>query len=187
MHSTGNFLTSIRLSILQKKNNWPILQNVDVNSDDFFEFVKSKNLDLLVSVGGSQKFKKRILEAPKYGCINMHNSKLPKFRGMLPTFWALLNFENDSTSATTIFKMDEDLDSGPIILQEEFKLDEEESLDHLIKRTKRDGARLMVEAIKKYQSGEPKLYPNNPSEATYFSFPGKKDIQRFNEKGYRLL
>ena len=147
----GQFPNLFSVEHFAEKNNWPVLKNVDVNSNDFFEFVRSKDLDLLVSVGGSQKFKKRILETPKYGCINIHNSKLPKFRGMLPTFWALLNIENDPVSATTIFKMDEELDSGPIILQDEFLLQKEESLDYLIKRTKRKGAKLMIEAIKKYQ------------------------------------
>ena len=183
----GRFPGVYSIRHLAMKVGWDVLPYTNVNSKAFIGLVNELQLDMLVSVGGSQKFKTEVLNAPKYGCLNIHNSKLPKLRGMLPTFWALLDYEKDPTSASTIFRMDEDWDAGPIVLQEEFALDPGESLEQLIVRSKKAGAQLMLDAILLHQDGEPEYRENNPEEATYRSFPKKADVELFKSKGYRLL
>jgi methionyl-tRNA formyltransferase len=87
----------------------------------------------------------------------------------------------------TVFKMNEELDAGDIILQREVVLDPKESLEDLITRTKIANAQLILDAIRLYKNGVPKMIPNDESQATYFSFPTKDDVKRFREKGLKLV
>ena len=183
----GKFPGSFSVEHYLLKHNWKIIKTNSVNTPEFIEKVKQMDLDLIVSAGASKKFKATILTTPKYGCINIHNSRLPKTRGMLPSFWSLLNYDIEPVTAMTIFKMDEELDSGDIILQHEVKLDPEESLEALIIRTKKENAHLLVDALNLYKNGEPSLSPNDNSQATYFSFPTKEDVKKFKAKGLKLL
>ena len=119
----GKFPGKYSVRHVLKKNGWDILKYKNVNGKYFLKYANDNNVDLIVSVGGSQKFKTKVLNTPKYGCINIHNSKLPKNRGVLPTFWAMMDYENDDSTAMSVFKMDEDWDSGLIIKQKEKCLD----------------------------------------------------------------
>jgi methionyl-tRNA formyltransferase len=183
----GRLPGAYSLEHLARRVGWPVLAATDVNSPAFLATIREQQIDLVVSVGASQKFKRPVLEAPRFGCINLHNSKLPRLRGMLPTFWALFEYDRDPTSALTVFKMTEDLDAGPLVLQREFALDPAEPLDRLIKRTKGLGAELVVDAIALYRHGEPPLTPMDPALATYKSFPKKQDVDAFRARGYRIL
>jgi methionyl-tRNA formyltransferase len=176
---------SVRHVLLRQ--GWPILGQQDIHSKEILTLVRDRQIDLIVSVAASQKFRPEVLSAPRYGCINIHNARLPKNRGMLPNFWALYNYDREPMSAVTVHKMNEALDDGPIILQKEFELDHDESLHDLIIRTKRLSAMALSEVLGKYQAGEPPLFPNDAAEATYHSFPSGEDVSRFREKGLRLL
>ncbi len=178
-------LISLTQIIARKK--WKVISTADVNSSEFLEMIRPWNLDLIVSVAASQVFKSGILSLPRYGCINIHNSKLPKNRGMLPNFWALLDSDLESTSAMTVHKMNERLDDGDIVLQEEFPLDRNESLHDLIVRTKRLNAHLVLKTIKLFKKGEPVSIHNDARAATYHTFPTKDDVRLFRSKGLRLL
>lgn len=183
----GNFWGIFSLEHLLLKKGWKIIHITDANSKEFREIVEKQNIDLLVSVAASQKLKSEILSKPKYGCINIHNAKLPKNRGMLPNFWSLYNYDLDPISAMTVHKMNEKLDEGSIILQKEFNLNPQESLHELIVKTKRANAHLILEVIEMYKQGEPNYLPNDSQAATYNSFPTKEDVRKFRVKGLKLL
>ena len=184
----GNFPGTFSVMHSLLKNGYKVFSFEDVNAEEFIDFVKEKEVDLLVSVGGSQKFKSQILNTPKLACINIHNAKLPKNRGMLPTFWAMVQYDEDPSTAMTVFKMDENLDSGDIILQEEVPLNpKEESLEELIIKMKKKNAPLILKAIRMFKDGTPPMLPNDNSKATYFSFPKREDVKKFKSKGYKLL
>ncbi len=183
----GNFFGAFSLEHFFKKHNWNIIQIKNINSDESLKYLNKLNLDLIVSVAASQIFKKELLELPKYGCINVHNAKLPKNRGMMPCFWALLNYDNEPYSATTIHRMNEKLDDGKIILQEDFKLDPNESLHKLLIRTKKLSAHLLMKTLEFYVIGEPVYLPNDASLSTYHSFPTRDDVKKFKAKGLKLL
>jgi methionyl-tRNA formyltransferase len=87
----------------------------------------------------------------------------------------------------TVHAMNDCLDDGPIVLQEELPLDPAESLDRLIARTKRLNARLVLKAIALYRHGTPPLSPNDRAHATYNAFPTRADVRRFRAKGLKLL
>ena len=104
----------------------------------------------------------------------------------MPNFWSLFNYENDSISAVTIHKMNETLDDGEILLQKYFNLDPKESLDSLIRRTKKLSVVAFLEAIKILKSNIINFIVNDSKFATYNTFPTYEDVKRFKAKGYRL-
>jgi methionyl-tRNA formyltransferase len=173
-------------NILHAKK-WEKVDIQDINSIVSKNILSAMNLDLIVSIAASQKFRREILNLPRYGCINVHVAKLPKNRGMMPNFWSLYNYDKERMSAVTVHKMNDELDDGPIILQEEFVLNEKESLHTLMKKSKVLSAHLVARALLLYRNGEPKYIHNDASLATYNSFPTKADVRSFNSKGLKLL
>jgi methionyl-tRNA formyltransferase len=182
----GKFPGVFSVEHILRKKNQNIIEIKNINSRESLEYLKFLNIDVIFSIAASQIFKKGILELPKLGCYNIHTSKLPKNRGMMPNFWSLYNYDIDPVSAVTIHKMNEALDDGDILLQEEFQLNQSESLDSLIRRTKKLSAEVFMKAIEIISIGEPELLKNDPSNATYHTFPTKGDVSRFKEKGFKL-
>ena len=183
----GRFPGTFSLKHLLMKKGWNIINTRNVNSEEFLNNIQSGQVSLIVSVAASQIFKSPLLSAPRYGCINIHNSRLPKNRGMLPNFWALYHYDAEPLSAMTVHKMNDELDGGQIILQEEFSLDPTQSLDQLIRKTKQMNAHLVLRAIQLFHHGEPTTMPNDASLATYNTFPKKADVDKFKAKGLKLL
>jgi methionyl-tRNA formyltransferase len=183
----GKFPGAFSLEHLLLKEGWNIIHITDVNSLEFHQLIEPMELDLLVSVAASQKLKQALLSKPRYGCINIHNANLPKNRGMLPNFWSLYHYDTEPISAMTVHKMNEKLDDGPIVLQKEFELNPQESLDNLIIKTKQLNAPVLLEAIQMFKNGEPEYLANDASQATYNTFPTKEDVKKFKAKGLRLL
>jgi methionyl-tRNA formyltransferase len=156
-----------------------------VNSAEYLDRLRKLNLDLIISVNASQKFKSGILALPRLGCINVHGALLPRYRGRLPSFWVLANGERET--GTTVHFMNEDLDDGPILLQEKVAIEPDDTQDSLIRKTKTMGARLIVEAIDRLEQGSASTMPNDRSQATYFSFPTREDGLRLRQQGRRFL
>lgn len=184
----GCFPGSFSVTHYLLKHKIPIIHNQNINEPVFVSRLRAMQLDLIVSAGASQKFKDAILRTPRLGCINIHNSMLPKGRGMYPTFWALLNHDKDRETAMSIFLMDEEWDAGPILVQEKVALEPMRSLDYLTKKLKIANGPLLVDLLKRYRDGEdvPRL-PNDSNLATYHTFPKRIDVDAFRAKGLRLL
>lgn len=182
----GNFPGSFSIEHILLKNGIKIFEIKNMNSNESVEFMKSLDLDIIFSIAASQIFKENILSLPSTGCFNIHTSKLPKNRGMMPNFWSLFNYENDPISAVTIHKMNKELDDGEILLQKYFDLDPIESLDRLIRRTKKLSVDAFLEAITLLDDGNIKFLANNSEFASYNTFPSKADVKKFRAKGYRL-
>jgi methionyl-tRNA formyltransferase len=183
----GRFPGHFSLQHVFLKKKLPVLALDDVNSVAFVELLEELKIDLVVSVAASQKVKRATLETPRYGIINVHNAKLPKNRGMLPNFWSLYHYDREPMSAMTVHRMNEALDDGAIVLQEEFRLDPNRSLHDLIIETKKKNAHLVLKALQLYKEGPPPLRPNDRTQATYNTFPNKEDVKAFRAKGLRLL
>lgn len=157
----------------------------NINDDSFVNELKKKNLDLVVSVAASQIFKKGVLGAARFGCINLHSGKLPRYRGMLPCFWQLLNKE--PVAGVTVHCMNSKIDDGDIIMQRDVPINTSESLETLIIKTKRVAAELLVESLYRFCEGDIHYLPNDREKATYFTFPSPEDVRRFRDQGLRLL
>jgi methionyl-tRNA formyltransferase len=182
----GKFPGIFSVEHLLRKENLNIIQIKNINSQDSLNFLKTLNLDIVFSIAASQIFKEDILNLPRIGCFNIHTSKLPKNRGMMPNFWSLYNYDKDPVSAITIHKMNSKLDDGEILLQQLFDLNPKESLDKLIKRTKKITAELFLEAIIMLDTGKQKFIKNDSSVASYNTFPNKEDVKKFRMKGLRI-
>lgn len=120
---------------------------LDIKTD-----IEDLNPDLIVVVSYGKFLPKSILEIPKYGCINVHPSLLPKYRGSAPIQWAIIN--GDKITGTTIMQMNEKMDAGDIILQKEVKIGENETTGELWARLSLISANLLLEAINKIKNGE---------------------------------
>lgn len=173
------------LSAILKKYGIPIVQYKSVNDKKFIDYIKNENISVVVSVAASEIFKKEVLQAPPLGCINMHSGPLPKYRGMMPSFWTLFNKEEYAW--VTIHMMTEKLDDGPIILQDKFKIKDGETYNSLARRSKEFGAELMCKALNSLLEGNVTCSPNDSSKATYYTFPTKQEVKTFKKNGGRIL
>lgn len=170
---------------LSKVNGIEILYQNDIHQPEFLDKLRRKDLDLIISVAAPTIFKQELIELPRLGCINIHHAPLPRYRGMMPNFWQL--YHGEKTVGITIHKINPKIDEGEIILQRQVLINPSESLDALIKRTKRLGAHYMLEAIEMIRNGRVQYKENRPGEGSYFSFPKREDVRKFRGMGYRLL
>ena len=117
---------------------------------EFIEEIKSLNPDVICVVAYGKILPKEILEIPKFGCINVHGSLLPKYRGAAPIQWAVINGDK-ITGITTMF-MDIGMDTGDMILKEETEIGEDETTGELWERLSKIGAKLLVKTIEKIEA-----------------------------------
>lgn len=120
-------------------------------NEEFINEIKNMNPDLIVVVAYGKILPKEILDIPKYGCINVHGSLLPKYRGAAPIQWAVLNGDK-VTGITTMF-MDVGMDTGDMILKREVSIGENETTGELWDRLSKIGGDLLVETVKQIEAG----------------------------------
>lgn len=128
--------------------------------------------DLIVVVAYGKLLPKAVLDIPKYGCVNVHGSILPKWRGAAPIQWTVLS--GDEYGGVTTMYMNEGLDTGDIIFTREVKVGENETSGELFDRLCVDGAELLSETIKAIEDGIAPRIPQNNDEATYASMLSKE-------------
>ena len=155
------------------------------NSEDFISQILSRGSDMIVSVACPYILKRRLLSTPPMGCINLHHALLPRYRGMMPTFWQLYNGER--SVGLTIHYMTEKLDEGGCLLQETLDIDPTETLDELIRRSKKRAARSLVRVLGQLESGAPVPVTLAGKEGSYFTFPSRQQIREFHCKGLRAI
>jgi methionyl-tRNA formyltransferase len=154
-----------------------------VNDADYIRAVKERNIDLIVSVAAPQIFKKEILAAPRYGCINSHSALLPENKGMMPVFWGM--YKNAPEIGVTIHYMDENLDSGDIIVQQRVAVGDE-SLHAMILKTKLISATLVHETLHRIMRGTVEKIAMPPG-GSYQTFPTPAEVKEFRRRGKRIM
>ena len=133
--------------------NIPIYQPLKVkNNIEFIDEIKALNPDIICVVAYGRILPKEILEIPKYGCINVHGSLLPKYRGAAPIQWSVINGE-EKTGITTMY-MDVGMDTGDMILKEEVEIGKDETTGKLWDRLSKIGGELLVKTIKLIEQGK---------------------------------
>ena len=120
-------------------------------NEEFIGKIKEMSPDLIVVVAYGKILPKEILDIPKYGCINVHGSLLPKYRGAAPIQWAVLNGDK-VTGITTMF-MDVGMDTGDMILKREVEIDDDETTGELWDKMSKVGGELLVETVKQIENG----------------------------------
>lgn len=168
-----------------KDNNIPIIVlNSPINEKQSVDQIKAFAPDLLVSILGNQIFKKPIIELAPNGCLNLHTALLPKYRGLMPTFWVMKN--NEHNTGVSVFYVNKGIDSGPIIVQKQVEIGNK-TQEELITITKKIGMEAIAESIDLIYKNDVQLIENDDSKKTYFTFPTKKDVVEFRNKGKKFF
>ena len=143
----------------------PVYQPVKVREPEFVEKLRSMEPDAIVVVAFGQILPKSILELPKYGCINIHASLLPKYRGAAPIQWAVIDGEKES-GITTMY-MDEGLDTGDMLEKVVIPLEEKETGGSLHDKLSAAGGQLILSTLKGLEEGTLKGTPQGDSDTCY--------------------
>jgi methionyl-tRNA formyltransferase len=156
-----------------EKYGIPVVQPERLRNKEFADYLTGVHPDLAVVAAFGQILPRAILEIPKMGCINVHPSLLPKYRGAAPINWALIRGE--VKTGVTIMLMDEGMDTGDILTQEETMIEPMETFGKLNERLALMGARLLVPAIEMVASGNSTRRSQDASQATYAPRLTKED------------
>ena len=150
-----------------------VLQPEKVRTPDFLETFRQLAPDLVIVAAFGQILPGEIIHGPREGCINIHPSLLPKYRGAAPINWALIRGEEKT--GVTIMRMDEGVDSGDILLQEETPIGEEETFGALHDRLANMGAGLLLKALAQLEAGTLRPRPQDHRLATAAPRLGPED------------
>ena len=158
-------MTAVKEYALTKK--LPVLQPAKIRTQEFVEELKALKPELIVVVAFGQFLPKDILQMPKYGCINVHASLLPKYRGAAPIHYAIMNGEKES--GVTIMMMDEGMDTGAMLAKSVTAISDDMTMGVLHDQLKIAGAKLLLDVVEGLEKGTIKPVPQNNEEATYAS------------------
>ena len=166
-----------------------VLQPEKAGTPEFIETIRALEPDVIAVAAYGKILKPALLEIPKYGCINVHASLLPKYRGASPIQWAVI--DGEEKSGVTIMHMAEGLDTGDMIMKEEVTLDKKETAGSLHDKLAAVGGPLLLKALDALSAGTAQRIRQNEEEATYVttldkSF-GKIDFNNPAEKIERLI
>lgn len=171
----GYTLTPPPVKVCAAENNIPVYQPEKVKDGTAFEIIKELAPDVIVVVAYGKILPKNIIDYPKYGCINVHGSLLPKYRGAAPIQWAVLNGESE-TGVTTML-MNEGLDTGDILLKSVTKIGENETSGELFDRLMTMGADLLLETLDGLSKNKLTPIKQDDSLSTYASVLDKSLCQ----------
>ncbi len=153
------------VKILAQKLGLPVFQPQKVKDKSFLDIFYQLNPEMIVVAAFGQILPKDIIEFPKLGCLNIHPSLLPKYRGAAPLNWSIIRGE--PKTGVTIMLMDEEMDSGDILLQKETPLGATETYGQLHDRLAKEGANLLMTAIEQVIAGTALRQPQDFSAVTF--------------------
>lgn len=143
----------------------PVFQPLKMRDGEAIGYIRDLDPELIVVAAYGRILPPDILDYPPYGCINVHSSLLPKYRGAAPINWAILNSEK--TTGVTIMHMAPELDAGDMILQKETAIGPNETAPELFVRLAELGGKLLVEAVDLLANGKAPRTPQMETEVTY--------------------
>ena len=143
----------------------PVFQPVKIKDPEAVAVLRGYQADIFVVAAFGQILSEEILAMPKYGCINIHASLLPKYRGAGPIQWAII--DGEKKTGVTIMQMEKGLDTGDMLMQTEVEITSHETADTLHDKLAAAGARLIVEALPKIEAGQVTPRKQNDAESCY--------------------
>lgn len=179
-------LTPSPVKILAEKLNLPVLQPLKARDENFIGQLRELKPDLIVVVAYGQILPQSILDLPPHGCLNVHTSLLPKYRGAAPIQWAIA--EGEPETGVTIMKMDAGLDTGPILAVRRTPILPADDSQILHDRLAQLGAELLVETIPDYVAGITLPQPQPAEGSSYAAKIKKEDGQiDWNKPAEKIL
>jgi methionyl-tRNA formyltransferase len=148
-----------------------IIESAEFDQNALAEYVRRNRIDAVLVCMFSKILKCPLLDAPRLGCLNVHPSLLPTYRGPHPFYWVLANGE--TRTGVTLHFMDEGIDTGSILLQREVEIRPGDDEKALLKRTIRILADVVPDAFALLANGKVSGTPQDESRATYYSLPPK--------------
>jgi methionyl-tRNA formyltransferase len=158
-------LTPPPVKICAEKYDIPVFQPATLKDENVISILKNLNPDFIIVVAYGKILPKKILDIPTYGCINVHASLLPQYRGAAPIGWAIVNGEK-KTGITTMY-MDEGLDTGDVLLQSEVDIEKDETEGELRERLSHVGASLLIKTLDCICEGEIERRKQDESQSSY--------------------
>lgn len=168
----GKSLSFSHVKEVGLKHNIPIYQPNRLRDEESIEFIREINPDVIIVAAFGQILPKEILEIPPYGCINVHASLLPKYRGSAPIQYAIINGEEET--GITIMQMDEGIDTGDMIRQDKILIDPKEIGGSLFNKLSILGGESLIKALDDIKEGRAKITPQDHSKGTYVKMLNKK-------------
>lgn len=167
-------VTPSPVSVLADEMHLPTLKPEKVKGNvEFLDKLKEYNADVFIVVSYGKILPADVINLPKLKTLNIHFSKLPKYRGAAPIQWTLLN--GDDKTATTIFVLDEKMDTGPILAQKEVYVDKDDNFITLSEKLAHISAELLLDMLPKYEQGAMPPQVQNEQEASYTHIVTKAD------------
>lgn len=143
-----------------------VLETEDTSQPDSLERIRAAKPALGIVVAFGQILRKSVLNLPRFGCINLHPSMLPKYRGAAPINWAIL--DGVTESGITVMRLVRKLDAGPILMQRPFRIPRDETADRTLGRAATEGASMLASVARQFAEGHPPMeVPQNDADATY--------------------
>lgn len=161
------------VKVTAEERGIPVYQPVTLKNGKGVELLRELEPDIVIVVAYGKILPADFLNYPKYGCVNIHASLLPKYRGSSPIQWSVLN--GDAETGVTSMQMDEGIDTGDILLTEKTEIGENETSEQLFERLSALGAKVLVETLEKIENGTAQPVKQDEAQATYVGMLSKQD------------
>ncbi len=169
---------------LAKLSFIPVIYGAQVNSAHIVNQIRAWEPDLLISVSCPQRIRRELLSVPTNCAINIHSSLLPSYAGIAPYVWVLA--QGETTTGTTVHVMQEEFDTGEIIVQKKLQIESNETAFSLFFRLSELGSDALAEAVAHIARGAAPSAPQDPHKRTYYSWPTAETITTLFRNGHRL-
>lgn len=158
-------LTPPDVKVCAEKLGIPVYQPLKLKDSDSYEIIKELNPDVIVVVAYGQILPENILNIPKYGCINVHGSLLPKYRGAAPIQWSVLN--GDKVTGVTTMYMEKGLDTGDILETKEYEIGINDTAGEVFDTLAEMGGKLILDTLEKAEKGQLHPIKQDDSKSSY--------------------
>ena len=155
----------------------------DINAPQFLDRLRALGTEVILSVSCPQVFKEGLIALPPKGCLNLHGSDLPKYRGIAPSFWMMA--KGETQAAVTLFYVNAGIDTGAVAGKRYFPVLPEDTLHSFIVRAKREACDLALETLDRIEAGTVEATPLE-GKGSYFGFPTREGYREFRKRGRRL-
>lgn len=156
-----------------------------INAPETLSVLSELEPDIIFSVSSPQIFKKAIIAIPKKGCLNIHSSLLPAYRGQNANFWVMARGERET--GVTIHYINPGIDDGDIVLQEKIMIQSDWSLHDLYMKAIETGSDMIAESLQLVYRNKVTAKKNDVAKGSYFAFPSRKDVKEFRSRKKRFF
>jgi folate-dependent phosphoribosylglycinamide formyltransferase PurN len=173
------------VALVCNKYDIPCTQTYKINANDVLSELRDSAPDIIFSVSSPQIFKKNLISIPSKGCLNIHSSLLPLYRGQNANFWVMAKAEKET--GVTIHYINSGIDDGDILLQEKIMIQNDWSLHDLYMKAIETGSTMIAESLQMVCQNKVTTRKNDISKGSFFAFPSKSDVKEFRSRKKRFF